>query len=243
MYPYTTIANLRAEGVPDPPVTDATLTARILRVSQMIDMWTGHHFDPVAKTIIIDGNGGHTLHVDEPICEVTAIRVLFGDPLDLDFQEITIDDVLVFNRHLTQNLTNPDDRQNPKLAFRRDFDSGPFALGHWPDGNQNIEITGTFGFTEYDGVEAHGITPLLITHLANLMVIRELPGLYDSEARDDAGALRGRVSKYKTRDQEIQIATVGASAAGGALLGAFTGDPEIDNLIAHFKRAPGMGAA
>lgn len=250
---YTTIANLRDEGVPDPPA-DARLTKIIQRVSMLIEAYTGRSFRPVTKTIKLDGHDSEILPLEEPIIEVTDVRILYADPFGSGLDDIDLDDIRVYNRHLTQDLLEPDDRESPRLEWIRfdDYDGSLFGdfferhhfrFGRFPKGTQNIEVTGTFGYTDPDpdGVVSEGITPPLIEHVANLMVIRQLPKLYETDDRDDAGRNRNRVSKYKTRDQEVAFAGPDKlrGESGG---GPFTGDGEIDNILAMYSRPPKIGA-
>ena len=239
---YTTIAALRAEGVTEAQADDARLTLLISLVSTLIDRYTGRTFEPVAKTITVDGHGGRALLLHEPIISIDSITILAGDfagpgePIDLE-------NVRIYNRHLTENLSNPDDRKNPKIEWFRseanDFDGwttrsnfSPFDL--FPRGRQNIEITGTFGYTDWDGTP-EGKTPDLIEHAAKLMVIRQLPLLSATDDREDAAGARPIVS-IKTRDQEVRYASPNANPVPFQSAGHFTGVPEIDNILAMFVR-------
>ena len=61
--------------------------------------------------------------------------------------------------------SQPDDREDPKIVLRWvDESSKRLALGvsgmlTFPKGTQNIQVTGVFGYTDYDG---SGRTPILI---------------------------------------------------------------------------------
>lgn len=248
---YVTIAQLRSEGVTVAMADDARLAVLIERVSRMIDQFTGRNFSVVAKTILVDGYGRPGLILEEPIVDITEVKILNSDPFTNDFATLDMDDIRIYNRHLTQNLLDPDDRENPRIEFfhgDRRFDHfgfgheiNHFELHHWPMGTQNIEITGSFGYREYDGT-AQGRVPVMLAHAACLMVIRELPLAADDDERFSIRS-RGRVTKYKTRDQEIAYGNQSASFPKHQAGGFFTGDPEIDNLLAMFVRGPSFGAA
>jgi hypothetical protein len=88
-----------------------------------------------------------------------------------------------------------------------------------------------------------GLTPLKIRRATMLMVFRDLDPIgergdrwYQSQAH--------RITKLKTRDQEIGL-SAGSTSAGSGLAhqttGYFTGDPEIDNIIAMYSRPPEVG--
>lgn len=102
------------------------------------------------------------------------------------------------------------------------------------DGYRNITVRGAFGYTEADGSPA-GRTPELIRHVTKLLVMRELPLLTKQDRREDAQR-RWRLTSERTRDQSYTLAAL-------RLSGEFTGDPEIDTLLAAFARPPDLGAA
>lgn len=246
---YTSIANLRAEGVTVAQADDARLATLIARVSRMIDFWTGRSFSVSAKILTIDGAGRPGLLLEEPIVDITEVLILNSDPFTNDFATVDFDDLRIYNRHLTENLIDPDDRDNPRIEFFHSetrYDNtgfvsrSHFELHHWPIGVRNIQLTGSFGYREYDGT-AQGRVPLMITHAANLMVIRELPLLAEDEDRADIRS-RGRITKVKTRDQEIAYGAQSTVRPAHQAGGFFTGDPEIDSILAMHVRPPHFGA-
>jgi hypothetical protein len=259
-----------------------------------------------------------------------------------DFQdEVDLDDVEVYNRHLSQGLVDPDDRESPKIVVNVSDIAKIGFIDYWPRGNQNIQVQGVFGYTdpaagilvsgslgpyalaaghtleiEVDGgavqtvtfaaedfvdigvattaevgvvlerdivgvtagdedgavvVESqlvsslsslevvggtasamfafpegvqsfpYGVTPELITHAANMMVVRALPVLTEL---DDHDRMRrgGRVTELKTMDETIKFGFGGVGNGNRHQdVGAFTGHPEIDNILAMYTR-PIIGA-
>ena len=108
----------------------------------------------------------------------------------------------------------------------------------FPIGQQNVKLVGVFGYTEWDQSITQGKTPELIKHVTKLLVIRNLAKLSKTSQRFDAIA-RSRITSERTRDQSYTL-----SALGNAQTGAFfTGDPEIDHVLAYFQRPPSLGAA
>lgn len=248
---YCTVGELRGLGVPSTGVgakTDAQLQFLIQRASRLIDLYTGRYFSPRTLTIRLNGTGRHGLLLGDPIISISSIK-LIGDDLLPTVSEIELDDVRIYNRHLSQNLINPDDRENPLIEFLV-FDERHETFGlqsahnlfhphRWPEGTQNVEVSGIFGYTEFDG-SATGRTPDLISMVTCLMVIRDLPSPFlNPDKREDARN-RWRVKRLKTRDQEIEY--ISAEKLGSRAVGFFTGDPEIDKIIAAFVRPPNFGA-
>jgi hypothetical protein len=155
---YTTQGDLRkrmgscGEGY-DPD----TLNSLIDMASNFIEWVTGWWFEARDLVIDIDGRGTDILQVPVPIISISQIQAV--DPsYTPGTEDIDLESVLVYNRHLTQNLTNPDDRKNPKIAFvMSSLSSHPFQIYNWPHGHQNIRLTGRFGYTEYDPTSARSI--------------------------------------------------------------------------------------
>lgn len=105
--------------------------------------------------------------------------------------------------------------------------------GVFPRATGNVEATGTWGYTEDDGTP-QGRTPAEIRRVCMLLVLRGLSplGRDDGEARN-----RWRIIEERTRDQSYKLDRV--SGVGNV----FTGDPDIDGIIARYRRPAGLGAA
>ena len=71
--------------------------------------------------------------------------------------------------------------------------------------------------------------------MTKLLAMRELPLLSDRDRREDA-MKRWRLTGETTRDQSYSLQALDA-------MGEFTGDPEVDAILASFQRPPLMGAA
>lgn len=251
---YCTVADLRAAGVPSTGLngkTDAELDTLITAASGLVDRFTGRFFEPRALTVRLDGSGRHGLLVGDPIISITSITLISDD--FVSNQTIDLADVRIYNRHLTQRLTNPDDRENPRIEFL-EFDRRHESLGgingdsahhlfhphRWPEGTQNVELVGTFGYTDFSGAGPDGVTPDAIARATCLLVLRFLaPAFSDPDKRSDL-LNAWRVTEYKTRDQTIKYAD--PSKLGGRGVGAFTGDPEIDTVLSLYSRPPMFGS-
>ncbi len=234
---YCTLQSMRDEGVPT-SVTDAHLLRRITLASRFVEMATKRFFNPRELTFRIDGSGGPRLLLSHPIISIATVAFEISPVYPDEFRPIESDTIRVYNRHLSQGLLSPDDRNNPKIelfnpGFARN-DRAMLMRLHFPLGQQSVEITGVFGYTDPDGT-ATGKTPDLITHVTKLIVMRELDKMARVGARFDTRA-RPRLTSERTRDQSYNL-----NAAPVSTL--LTGDMEIDGILANYMRPPGLGAA
>ena len=232
---YATVADLRAEGVTEVAASDSRIESLIALAGSYIERITGRFFEPREMELTVDGMGGRVLPLGHPIIAVDAVLI---DSSPFSTADTPIDPSLyrVYNRHLTQGMVLPDDRDNPKLEFVGGGELAAAGLDTglvWPRGQQNVLVRGVFGYTDPDNTE-RGRTPELIRHVAKLLVIRELPKLTDPDRREDAQR-RWRLTSERTRDQAYTLDAL-------RLHGAFTGDPEIDNVLVAFVRPPDLGA-
>lgn len=227
---YAFVSDFRSEGVSQAQVSDARLQTLISSASQYVERMTARFFEPRSQTLTLDGTGSKTLALGQPIVGIDSVAI---DSSPYSVADLNLDSSLykVYNRHLTQGLFIPDDRDNPKLEF---FSFGGSHGLVWPKGTQNVTVRGVFGYTEPDGSPS-GRTPALIRHVTKLLVMRELPPLGSIDKREDAQR-RFRLTSERTRDQSYTLEAL-------QLHGSFTGDPEIDNILVAFQRPADFGAA
>lgn len=252
---YCTVQDLRDEGVPSSGIagkTDAQLLRLIDRASRLVDLYTGRWFSPRPMVLRLDGHGGTDLLIGPPIISISEVRLVAQDFATATDLPVELSDLRIYNRHLG-GLLDPDDRENPKISwleYDRRWERRPppdteigsiFYPSRWPSGTQNVEVTGIFGYTDPDG-SPMGKTPDAIRRAVTLIVIRRL---LNPETSDDAYDARNawRLNSLRTRDQTITWANMTTSALGSRGVGYFTGDPEIDTLIAAYVRPPALGAA
>ena len=132
-------------------------------------------------------------------------------------------------------------RENPKIELVQldttYYNYVPvFQTGlNWPIGTQNVKINGIFGYTDPDGT-SWGKTPDAIAEACKMLVIRNHAKLADP-ARDE-WLRRSFITSERTRDQAISL----ADPSTRGLATRFTGDPEIDQILAAYSRPPAMGA-
>ncbi len=251
---YCNVTDLRDAGVPSTGLngkTDAELDTLITRATILVDRYTGRFFEPRSLVIRIDGTGRHGLLVGDPIISINTITLISDD--FVSNQVIELADVRIYNRHLTERLLNPDDRENPKIEFL-EFDRRHESLGgingdsahhlfhphRWPEGTQNVELDGVFGYTDFTTATTQGITPDPIREVTCLIVLRMLAAAFSEPDKRSDVLDAWKVTEYKTRDQTIKYAD--PSKLGGRGVGAFTGDPQIDSVLAMYTRPPMFGA-
>jgi hypothetical protein len=211
---YASVEDLRAEGVTPATASDERLLAVLVEASAFVDHATGWFFEPRARTFRLDGRGTPSLEPPIPPIQLSDLRV-DGTGLPLG-----ADDLVVVGAPVDAGF------YAPRLWLRR---------GVFPRGSANVEATGLWGYTEPDGTP-DGRTPLAIRRATMLLVLRWLPGLGAGDA--SSGARQGwRIIEERTRDQSYRLATPGALGV------VFTGDPEIDLVLARYRRPMGLGAA
>lgn len=239
---YGFVADLREEGFEMDLVSNSRAQRILFRASRHLERFTGRGFDATFKVLRVDGAAGRSILLDEPIVSIEKVEIIGGD-FEPTSSLIDLSDLLVYNRHLSQNLVHPDDRDDPRISletsiFGRDLaaESSHRRALRWPSGVQNLEVTGVFGYRDFGGPQ--GVLSEIARRATLMLAIREIPQLSDEDGVDDA-KLRHRVKQYKTRVQSITYFGPGETGA----VGGFTGDPEIDSLIVMLMRPPSMSAA
>jgi hypothetical protein len=243
---YASIADVRDEGVTTTMASDARVAKLIELASARIDRFTGRFFNPRSQVLHLNGRDARAILLNDPIIAVSEVRLVAPLAEDPTGDIVDLDTLKVFNRHLTEGLLNPDDRDNPHLEFLHGSDTfGPaveddvnsFAPLIFPRGVQNVIITGIFGYTDPDGTPM-GRTPLLIQRACVLMVIDTLaPAGSAQYARSQGG---GMIKREKTMDQEYELFN---RQDGGSAASWLTGNPEVDSVLDQFRRVAGVGAA
>lgn len=213
-------------------------TALLTLATQYIEKFTGNFFVPTPKNVRVDGTGSHAQLLREPIIAIAdvAIDIAPFEPSDLP---IDASSLRVYNRHIRQGLTRPDDRDNPKLEFYHAFDRhgnkhASFARLFFNRGEQNVGVEGVFGYTDPDGTP-YGSTPALITRAALMLVVRNAIPISDVEARQDQQRA-GQLEELRTRDQQVKWNFPSGVLGHHAFTGGFTGDPEIDTILMMYQK-------
>lgn len=236
--PYTFLKDIREEGVTARLASDDKVNRLIALAQEYIDEFTGRWFEPRTRTFKLDGRGHAALFLHHPIISITSVTIELT-PGTVNPLDVSLTDLSIYNRHVREGLTDPDDRDNPKIEFfRSNEDIIRAAPGstflQFPIGRQNVTVEGVFGYTNYSATDPQGVTPPMISEVAKRMVIRLLP-LKVRQSLQGSGA----IWKMVTRDQRVEF----GEPTRLAIQGAFTGDPEIDQVLARYRRPPHIGVA
>lgn len=233
---YALVSDLRDEGFTATMISNARAIMKIEAASRQIDRFTRQFFEARELTVRIDGARTEALTFDFPILAIKSVRFT-------DYEgAVDLSALAIYNRHVAQGLMMPDDRRNPKIEWAhsssipwgqtaaRIFDTTTTV---WREGTANVEVAGVFGFTEpfelalSTQVSAFfGRCPEAIKRAVLLMVVRDMSKLVRPEDRFEA-MNRHRIKSEATRDQNYTLGP-GRSDSGGG----WTGDPEIDDIIA-----------
>lgn len=258
MSEYATIDQLHDEHIGDDLSEDQLLRV-VQRASAAIELWTRRWFYPKAGTYLIDGKDHAILMLGPPIIAVTDIRVLAGDNTYISPSDERVDlrSVRIYNRHISQGLLEPDDRAAPKIQYLSAWSgtrrTNIFPSGFFPHGEQNIQVTGIFGYTDPDGGETLwtdgftpvGKTPDSIVTACLMLAARDTLNLGDTEGRNEA-AMANRLTSLRIRDQSItwgQTSSTAANSIGSSSIGpGIIGNSEIKALLAPYVRPQGLGA-
>ena len=162
---YALVSDLREEGVSAADAPDARLARLVLLASQYIDRVTGRFFEPRPMTMTVDGSGGRIQLLGHPIIAVSSVKMFVGMFAEFGVLPVIPSFFRVYNRHLTQGLLDPDDREDSRLEFFHWSDllgvhatpAGHLGLGSlvWLPGVQNVVIDGLFALAPH--VVAAGI--------------------------------------------------------------------------------------
>lgn len=251
---YASIQDLRDEGFDDLALwPDARVLDRLELASRKVEYLTGRFFEPRVATRRFSGDDAAILLVDDPVCELVSMRIFssFGrSPVATDPTEVDLEDVTVPNRHLTQGLFSPDDRDNPKFEFVP-FDDPRFRLTSsslrervlrtqfFPRGVENVEVTAVWGYTEpspgatSETERRYGRTPSIVRDVVKRLAARELSKLADCEERDDAE------QHHRVVSRRLGTAAVGLAPREESGL---TGDPDLDRWLARVRRPVQLAA-
>lgn len=242
---YCDVSDLRREGFPEATYSDARINFLAVLATRYIDKVTGRWFVPrvfdATNRMKVDGQDAAVLFLEVPVIRLDALYIEAQGFLDPSLTEIDLGEVRAYNRHLS-GMTQPDDRENPKVAFvlndgrlHSTVSAGLYPVPRrFPRGQQNVHLEGVFGYTDPDGSE-FGETPWLIRQVAMRLVVREL--LPESQYCEKFNV------KVKHRIIGDREGSTAVNLQQLWLKGAFTGDPEIDQILQGYKRPPRMGSA
>lgn len=245
-------------------------------ITDKVEMFTAQRFYPKFATKTLDGSNALDFVLEEPIVEIlqarfrTAMRT--GQPL------IDPSRFVVYNRHIearnaytdefpdrvdgriefpgdgTGGVTNPDDRESPRISFlspneiaigRRNTRVDPVDLLGYHDrsissggqfhgfaaGRQNIVLDGFFGYVNPDLS-----TPSQINFAAEMLAIREVALRYGTQSDAIELTRVHRLIMEKTDNHTVMY------KSQDPLTTPFTGDPNIDLILANYRKPFGIAA-
>jgi len=245
---YVQVQEMLDEGVPVAMFTFTRIARAIKTASELFETWTGRHFEPRLITVDVDGEGSPIKQMGMPIIGLANVEFTFTtfSPADLPIEE---GDLRVYNRHIRNAMTQPDDRDDPRIEFLRienfrypretllgDTDLLSSTIG-FPLSQQNIKISGMFGFTDPDG-SAFGRTPSLVKEAVMRIAMGKLQPLWVTTGGGANIGVTGPVASERTIDQHVTYGDLADKGTTGAFTGYFTGDPAIDQIISTFRRPP-----
>lgn len=211
---YASVADLRSEGVTVASASDERIAGLLAEASAFVDHVTGWFFEPRQMVLRMDGRGAPSIEPPYP-------------PIRLD--ELLVGGIAA--------SVDPDSTSVRGAPVAPGFDAPRITL-LWgcvfPKGRENVVASGLWGYTEPDG-SVTGQTPPAIRRAVTMLVLRWLPLLGGTEAA--SAKSQWRVIEERTRDQSYRLAPAPVVSA------AFSGDPEIDLLLARYRKPIGLGAA
>ncbi|MBN2527641.1 MAG: hypothetical protein JXR76_14705 [Deltaproteobacteria bacterium] len=210
---YAVVSDMRSEGITEALASDERLTALLEEACRVIDRVCGWYFEPRADSYRLDGHGTPSIEPPVPPIRVDSITV-HGISIPVDENHL----------HVVGSPVQPGFNA-PLLALK---------TGIFPYGSGAVNVDGLWGYTEPDGTTT-GRTPLNIRRACMLLVLRWITPAGDVESSHDARN-RWRIIEERTRDQSYKLDKPASQIN-------LTGDPEIDALLADYRRPPGLGAA
>jgi hypothetical protein len=231
--PYCTIDDLRDEGYEKCDFSDRRVEKALASATATIERLTGRWFEPRELTVVVDGYATFQQLLELPLIKVWELRFQAND----GSAEELVDplDYAVYNRHVAQGLTQPDDRDNPRITFKKfenEIYHHPVAGGaaafpefsrFFASNFQNVKVLGHFGFTDPDFTHGRAIATNAGDAITATSRIKMVLGLFTSVdlgsritlagagANDGTYTIRRIVS---TTEIDVEETTLVAGVAG-----------------------------
>lgn len=234
---YVSVDEVRAEGLDDPPFSDATIQAAILVWQSFLERACRQWFYPLELELTPDGTDSDLMAFGVPIISIAEVR-LNGDAATLDPRFYKVYNAIRY----------PFDRQNPRIQLidnrhqELDIYTAPLRDGRlvFRKGRQNQYVRGTFGCVEPDG----GPPPLIKRALLKLVIEKLAKPLYVSSstpAIEPPPVLTGVLLEEWTDAHKVRYGVAGAPLKARAPgLAGITDDQEILNIIKLYKAPIGI---
>jgi len=207
---YASVQDIRDRGVNETSADDAAVEKALARAAVIIDAYCGHNFLKREETYLIDGNGKASLFLDDrPVIEVSELKV--------DEQVVSPTSFVLYNDagyiRLSEGLSI--------FAFR----SGVF-----PEGAQNIEVYGFFGYEEPPPEVKEAC---ILLALAILRSKQEEANVTESQANTTSKAIG--IKRVKIDDLSVEY-EYPREAIVSAEKKRTTGLLEADRLLVRYRR-------
>ncbi len=162
---YATIDDMRREGFPACDFTDDRVQKALDDATELIERTTGRWFEARDLTFDVWWHGSADLLLEHPIIRISDVRFVNTDGTTSTPLETA--DYIIFNRHVRMGLKEPDDRENPKLAWqflRPDYfiprpESPRLVQDLLTRRDQNVRLVGKWGYTEPNFSAGRSPTP------------------------------------------------------------------------------------
>lgn len=223
---YASVVDMRDEGVTPAMASDERLAALLAEACAFIDRVTGWFFEPRSMIVRMDGRGTPSIEPPYPPIRIDFLTIS-GAPVSLQ-----PDDLVIVGAPVAIGFDTPRFTLVQKWAYPENGCAIPFRRT-FPKGEGNVVASGLWGYTEPDGSPT-GRTPSAVRRAAMLIALRNISLLGTG---DSAAKSQWRVLEERTRDQSYRL---GALPTIGVV---YTGDPEIDLLLARYRKPMGLGAA
>lgn len=239
-YWYASIDDARNAGITESMISDSSLSDAIQNAQSFIDVTTKRHFLPISKTLKIDCPKTVTLVVPEPIVRIDSIELeeLAGDGNTPATTAYDVGYLRIYNRHLTQGLLSPDDRNFPRIVVPPEHFPRYRWMSVFSRSRQQIKLTGVFGYTELRPSDeigetsagtqvplSYGRTPPKIKECTLRLVMKDLYGV-GNRYMTMAANVFGKAKRWKTDKQSMEM--WGPDQRGHSMI---TGDPDIDLIL------------
>lgn len=218
---YATLEDVRALGVTEEMATDEEVIDWIEIACLAIDESTGQFFESREMTMLLDGSGGNTLHIDVPIIELASVS------LNGDDEETPLEYIEIYNNC---GASRPDDRKNPRISWKA-YD------GIFYRSSRNQKLVGRFGYVEPDFTTPKLIQKIAAKLAAIYAVNKEGPTDWKG-GQQNQKLIAGPITKELTDGHYIAYSDkVGEQLAAKVTnSGLLTTDPFIQGVIRKFMR-------
>ncbi len=229
------VADVRAEGLPDPP-TDSAVQAAIMLWQAFIERACRQWFYPRALELFVDGSDSDALHFGVPIVSI--------EELEINRSSSGTGDLLPAADYRVYSSIALHDRQNPRIKLvdrwggDRDIFTQDYGYLRFRKGRQNIRVKGVFGCVEEDGS-----APALIKRALVKLVIEKLraPIIPSSTSSGIIPPLvAGLITEEWTDGHRLKYAIQGEVSSRAPGLSGITNDQEILTILKLYKAPIGI---